>query len=69
MLIIYDVMNNDGGYWFFKWRIMKLYKYIYDNRFPKGCRVFRCCMTCPAYCGWRKIIWRAYRLYDLKQKK
>lgn len=30
---------------------------IYDSRLPKGCRFIPCCLSCPAYCNWRKIIY------------
>lgn len=30
--------------------------HIYDPRLPKACRLFPCCLSCYAYCNWRKII-------------
>jgi len=30
--------------------------HIYDPRLPKACRLIPCCLSCPAYCNWRKII-------------
>lgn len=34
---------------------MKWWRYIFDERLPKGCRWFPCCLSCPAYCHGRKL--------------
>lgn len=34
---------------------MKWWRYIFDERLPKGCRLFPDCLSCPAYCEGKKL--------------
>ena len=34
---------------------MKWWRYIFDERLPKGCRLFQACFSCPAYCYGKKL--------------
>lgn len=43
---------------------MKWWRYIYDERLPKGCKFIPACLSCPAACGWKKVHEKEILGYD-----
>ena len=43
---------------------MKWWRYIFDERLPKGCRLFPVCLSCPAYCYGKKLSEKEILGYD-----
>ena len=43
---------------------MKWWRYIYDNRLPRGCRLFPVCLSCMVYCYGKKLHEKEILCYD-----
>lgn len=43
---------------------MKWWRYIYDERLPRGCRLFPACISCGAYCYGKKLHEKEVLGYD-----
>ena len=43
---------------------MKWWRYIYDERLPRGCRLFPACLSCWAYCYGKKLHEKEVLGYD-----
>lgn len=47
---------------------MKWWRYIFDERLPKGCRLFPACISCPAYCYGKKLHEKEILGYDREEE-
>lgn len=47
---------------------MKWWRFIFDERLPKGCRLFPACLSCPAYCEWKKVSEKEILGYDREEE-
>lgn len=43
---------------------MKWWRYIFDERLPWGCKFMPVCLSCPAYCEWKKVHEKEILGYD-----
>ena len=47
---------------------MKWWRYVFDERLPIGCRLFPVCLSCPAYCEWKKVHEKDILGYDREEE-
>lgn len=47
---------------------MKWWRYIFDERLPRGCKLFPACLSCSAYCEWKKVHEKEIIGYDREEE-
>lgn len=47
---------------------MKWWRYIFDERLPKGCRLFPACLSCGANCYGKKLHEKEILGYDREEE-